>query len=126
MKKTLVSLLIITLILTETGCISNNEINNEDTNEQTVVNDQVFEGLEFVNMEINDGVITTVVINNTGLKYEGSKFSMKIMDDNGNIIVELTDEVKETMETGTTKTIKTKTKVDLSNAASIEYSILPN
>lgn len=49
---------------------------------------------------------------------------MKIMDESGNVIVELTDEVKEEMETGTTKTIETKTNADLSKAVSIEYSII--
>ena len=49
---------------------------------------------------------------------------MKVMDENGEVIVEETDEVKDSMETGTTKEIETKTKADLSKAVSIEYSIV--
>lgn len=44
---------------------------------------------------------------------------MKIKDYSGNLIVELIDEVDTKIETGSTKT-----NVDLSKAASIEYSIV--
>ena len=98
--------------------------NNNDNTEQTVVEDQIFEGLEFVHVSAKDGVIKTVVINNTGYVYEGSKFSIKVMDENGTVITEEKDEVKGSMETGTTKEVQTKTKADLSKAASIEYSII--
>ena len=109
-----------------TGCGCKRKENNEKKQDQnqSVVKDQIFEGLEFVNVGASDGIIKTVVINNTGVKYEGSKFSMKIMDENGNVIVELTDEVKEEMETGTTKMVETKTDADLTSASSIEYSII--
>ena len=106
--------------------VQKKENKKEITNNEgkTVVEDQIFEGLEFVNAGASDGVITTVLINNTGVTYEGSKFSIKIMDENGNTIVEEIDEVKEPMETGTTKEIKTKTNADLSKAVSVEYSIV--
>ena len=127
MKKIVIltSILLATLALTGCGCNkkeTNNDVNNDS--EQTVVEDQIFEGLEFVNVGASNGVVRTVVINNTGVVYEGSKFSMKIMDENGNVLVELTDEVKTKMESGTTQTIETKTKADLSKAVSIEYSIV--
>ena len=123
MIKTLAMLLVVGLV---TGCgCSKEETNKVDNNEnQSVVENQVFEGLEFVNVGVSNGTVTTIVINNTGVVYEGSKFSMKIMDENGLLITELTDEVKTKMETGTTQTIETKTSVDLSKAASIEYSIV--
>ena len=127
LKKILGVLLVVGLV---TGCGCNKkdkeETNKVDSNDgnQTVVEDQVFEGLEFVNVGASNGVVTTIVINNTGVVYEGSKFSMKIMDENGNVLTELTDEVKTKMEKGTTQTIETKTKADLSKAASIEYSIV--
>lgn len=125
--KKLFALLLVIGLVTGCGCNKkdkeeNNKVNNDGN--QTVVEDQVFEGLEFVNVGASNGVVTTIVINNTGLVYEGSKFSMKIMDENGNVLVELTDEVKTKMETGTTQTIETKTNADLSKAASIEYSIV--
>ena len=126
MKKVIItiSMLLVLGLVTGCGCSKESQKNNINNGDQTVVEDQIFEGLEFVNVGASDGIIKTVVINNTGVKYEESKFSMKIMDENGNVIVELTDEVKEEMETGTTKTIETKTDADLSKAVSIEYSIL--
>ena len=114
-------------LLILTGCGSNEEDEKNNTNDkenQSVIEDQIFEGLEFVNVGASNGVVTTIVINNTGVVYEGSKFSMKIMDENGNVLKVLTDEVKTKMETGTTQTIETKTDIDLSKAASIEYSII--
>ena len=130
MKKIIITSISMLLVLSlVAGCgkkdKDNNTNNGETTNkEQTVVENQIFEGLEFVNVGASDGVVKTVVINNTGVVYEGSKFSMKIMDANGNVLVEATDEVKGSMETGTTKEISTKVKADLSKAASIEYSIV--
>lgn len=125
MKKVLVVLFSM-LVLTGCGCSKRNVVETEKTNsgDKTVVQDQIFEGLEFVNVGASDGVIKTIVINNTGYVYEGSKFQMKIMDETGTVLVEETDEVKGSMETGTTKKIETKTEADLSKAASIEYSIV--
>ncbi|MBP3920021.1 MAG: hypothetical protein J6D28_00480 [Bacilli bacterium] len=126
MKKVLV-VLVSMLVLTGCGCSKkNNDVEPEKNNngDKTVVQDQIFEGLEFVNVGASDGVIKTIVINNTGYVYEGSKFQMKIMDETGTVLAEETDEVKGSMETGTTKEIETKTKADLSKAASIEYTIV--
>ena len=125
--KKLLGVLLVVGLATGCGCSKEEKKENtkvENNENQSVIEDQVFEGLEFVNVGASNGVVTTIVINNTGVVYEGSKFSMKIMDENGNVLTELTDEVKTKMETGTTQTIETKTKVDLSKAASIEYSIV--
>ena len=103
---------------------NNNAGNNQNNVEKTVVQNQIYEGLEFVNVGASNGVIKTIVINNTGYVYEGSKFRMTIMDGNGNVITEEIDEVKESMEAGTTKEIDTNTTADLTNAASIEYSVV--
>ena len=125
--KKLLGVLLVVGLATGCGCSKEEKKENtkvENNENQSVIEDQVFEGLEFVNVGASNGVVTTIVINNTGVVYEGSKFSMKIMDENGNVLTELTDEVKTKMETGTTQTIETKTNVDLSKAASIEYSIV--
>ena len=126
MKKLNFIAIIMTCVLLFTGCGSKKEeskkIDNSDN--KSVVEDQIFEGLEFVNVSAKDGIIKTVVINNTGYTYEGSKFKMTIMDEEGNVLIEETDEVKDKVETGKTKTIETKTKADLTKAASIEYSIV--
>ena len=124
MKKNILIILSTFLVLgllTGCGCSKKEETKKDN---KTVVNNQIYEGLEFVNVSAKEGVITTVVINNTGYTYEGSKFKMTIMDENGNTLTEETDEVKESVKSGTTKEIKTKTKADLSKAASIEYEII--
>ena len=47
-----------------------------------------------------------------------------ILGENGEVLTEEIDEIKENIETGTTKEIETTTASDLSKAASIEYSII--
>lgn len=129
MKK-VISILVILLVcvtITGCGCSKDNDDKNKTatkTEENSVMKDQIFEGLEFVNTSAQGGNIETVVINNTGVTYEGSKFSIKVKDKDANTIVELVDEVKEPMETGTTKTIVTKTDANLKNAYVIEYGIV--
>jgi hypothetical protein len=129
--KKLFTMLLVVSLVTGCGCTkkennvtNESNISGENNKEQTVVDDQIYEGLEFVNVGVSNGVIKTIVINNTGVVYEGSKFSMKVMDSNGNVLIEATDEVKTKMENGTTQTIETKVDIDLSEAASIEYSIV--
>ena len=134
MKKTIIISISMLLVLgLITGCGSKNNENKNNTNstnenqqneEQTVIDDQIYEGLEFVNVQASNNIIKTIVINNTGYVYEGSKFSMKIMDGNGNVLKEVVDEVKTKMENGTTLEIQTTVDIDLSNVASIEYSIV--
>lgn len=119
-----------------TGCGSKKDDNTNNSNNktetekptidenQTVVDNQIFEGLEFLNVGVENNIIRTIVINNTGVKYEGSKFSIKVMDGAGNVLKEVIDEIKTPMETGTTLEIQTSVDVDLTTAASIEYSIV--
>ena len=124
-KLSLLSLIALPL-LTGCGCDKKEEekVNNTNNQPEGVIADQKFEGLEFLNTGLDNGVITTIIINNTGVVYEGSKFNIKLMDGSGNVVGEVTDEVKNKMETGTTQTIETKTKLDLSKVKSIEYSIV--
>ena len=122
MKKIIIMILVVGLV---TGCgCSKKEKEPVQINEPDVVENQDFEGLEFVNVGVKDKVIKTTIINNTNSVYNGSKFSMKIMDENGKLIKEIIDEVKEKVEVGSTLTIETKTDIDLSKAAMIEYSIV--
>ena len=127
MKKVItlsLSMLLVVGLITGCGCKKKEDKKTTTNKEESVIKNQIFEGLEFVNVGASNKVVKTVVINNTGVVYEGSKFSMKIMDENGNVLKEVTDEVKEPMETGTTKEIETKVDIDLSKAAAIEYSIV--
>lgn len=123
----LFTMLLVVMLVTGCGCSkkkNENKIDNTNNEDSSVIKDQVFEGLEFVNTSIDNGEVTTIVINNTGVVYEGSKFSIDIKDSNGSSIVKLTDEVKSSMESGTTLTVVTKTNADLSNASAIEYSVI--
>lgn len=127
MKKAYRILIIVLVILLAVGCSCSKRQDTKRTvkkDEQTVVSDQKLDGLEFVNVGVRNNVIKTVVINNTGYLYEGSKFKIKVMNGSGNVIVEVEDEVKEQIETGTTLEIDTKVDADLSEAASIEYMII--
>ena len=76
-------------LITGCGCSKKEEKKevNQTTNEpQEVIEDQVFDGLEFVTIGLDNGIITTIVINNTGVVYNGSKITMKVMDSKGNVL----------------------------------------
>ena len=129
MKKILIiSLSMILISSLATGCNDNKKEESkgakQNDDNQSVIKDQIYDGLEFVNVSIKNDIITTIIINNTGVIYEGSKFKIKVLDDNGKVLAEIIDEVKESVETGNTKVIETKTTNNLSNAAAIEYSII--
>ncbi len=125
MKKIVMTISMILVLVIATGCgCSKKEKEPVQINGPDVVENQDFEGLEFVNVGVKEKVIKTTIINNTNSVYNGSKFSMKIMDENGKLIKEIIDEVKEKVEVGSTLTIETKVDIDMTKATSIEYSIV--
>ena len=89
----------------------------------SVVKDQIFTGLEFVNIGIEGGEIKTSVINNTGVVYEPSTFTIKVKDEKDKVIVELKGNIEEAIPNGETRVVTTNTNEDLSKAYSIEYSV---
>lgn len=129
-KKTILTILVIGLI---TGCGCEKKVKEEETTpkeekpiydkDARVVKDQIFKGLEFVNTKISGGEITTSIINNTGVVYEPSTFTIKVKDKNNNIIIEIKENIEESIADGETKTVVTNANTDLSNAYSIEYSV---
>lgn len=129
MKKIILRSISLLLVLgLITGCSEKNKQKNDkptiSTETEEKLENQNYDGLEFVNVGVSNGIIKTVVINNTGMVYEGSKFSMKIMDEYGNVLAEIIDKVDNKVETGTTKIIETKINIDLTKVAAIEYSIV--
>ena len=123
MKKILLTSISILLALCLiTGCGSKKENNN--IQEETITENKINEGLEIVNTGISNQTIKTIIINNTGATYESLKIKMIVRDSKENIILEKEIEIKEKIKTGTTKTIETKVKESLNDAASIEYNIL--
>lgn len=114
-----------------TGCGCEKKEKQEEVKEEkpvydkdaSVVKDQIFKGLEFVNTKIEGEEITTAIINNTGVVYEASSFTIKVKDKNSNIIVEVKGNIEEPIANGETRTVVTNANTDLSSAYSIEYSV---
>lgn len=124
-SKLLVVMAVITLTLT--GCKEKNVEGEPEVNTgaQTVVAGQHFENFEFAGFKSEkEGYIKTVIINNSGYLYEGSKVSIKIMDSNNQLIEEVIEDVKVEVPTGNTYTFETKVNKDISKVAYIEYSIV--
>ena len=118
MKKTILIIGITLLSLILTGC--GNGTTKQEEKESKIIS---YEGLEFLNTGIDNQTIKTTVINNTDYSISKVKFSIKIMDKDGNVLVIEEDEIS-SMKTGTTKKIETKTDKNIDNASSIEYSIV--
>ena len=117
------------ILITGCGCEKKEkEVRKEEKTpvydkDASVVKDQIFKGLEFVNIGIEGGEITTSVINNTGVVYEPSTFTIKVKDENDKVIVELKENISEAIPNGETRKVVSHTDVDLSKAYSIEYSV---
>lgn len=123
MKKiVLTSISILLALFLITGCGSKKENNN--IQEEITTENKTNEGLEIVNTGIENQTIKTIIINNTGATYDGLKIKMIVRDSKENTILEKEIEIKEKIETGTTKIIETKVKESLNDAESIEYNIL--
>lgn len=114
-----------------TGCGCEQKEKQEEVKEEkplydkdaSVVKDQIFKGLEFVNTKIEGEEITTAIINNTGVVYEPSTFTIKVKDKNNNTIVEIKENIESAIANGETRTVVTNANTDLSSAYSIEYSV---
>ena len=63
----LVAMLLVTGLITGCGCKKKAKENNnkENIKGDKVIEDQIFEGLEFVNVGASNNIVKTVVINNT-------------------------------------------------------------
>lgn len=124
--KTIILSLLVVVCITGCGCTKKEVKKVEEkpkyAKDASVVKDQIFTGLEFVNVGLNGGEITTSIINNTGVVYEPSTFTITIKDKNNEIIVEEKAAIEEPILNGDTKTVVTYTSADLTNAYSIEYS----
>ena len=133
MKKISIALIIVlatTLLIT--GCDKksskkdNEEITKTNTNEN-VVKDQIVDELQFTKTSLTttNGISTLVteVTNNTGEDYNLVEFIITAKDENGKVLATFPGYVGEVIENGTSKTIDSSIDIDLSEAASVEYSV---
>ena len=118
-------LLLAVELLTGCGCSKKEEKNEKPKYDKdaSVVKDQIFTGLEFVNIGIDGEKIMTEVINNTGVVYESSTFMIRIKDEQNNVIGEYKGKIDSSIKNGETRVVTTKANVDLAKAYSIEYSV---
>ena len=137
MKKLgLIGLAGLALFATGCGCSKDKEKENEKNNaepetvintNQDVIKDQTFEGLQMTNtsLVVTDGISTLVseVTNNTGADYYLNEFLITVKAADGSVITTLPGYVGSVIKNGETKVINSSIDVDLSTAASIEYSV---
>ncbi len=123
----IIMVLLAITVLTGCGCTKKETKKKEEKpkydENSSVVKDQVFTGLEFVNIGIRGGEIKTSVINNTGVVYESSTFTIKVKDEQDKVLVELKGTIDKPIKSGETRVVTTTTTVDLTKAYSIEYSV---
>lgn len=137
MKKfSLLGLVAIALFATGCGCSkdekekeNNGTVQSEPiiNTSENVIKDQEFEGLKMSNtsLVVENGVSTLVseVSNNTGADYYLNEFVITVKDVDGRVITTLPGYVGDVIRNGQTTIINSSIDVDLSNAASIEYSV---
>ena len=127
LKIILISLMGLSLL---TGCGKKEEIEppiKVNTNEN-VIKDQEVEGLTMTNTSLvyENGTTTLVteVINNTKEDYTLKRIKIIVKDKEGNIITTLIGTIADTLKPGESRIIDSDTPIDLSEAESIEYSVI--
>lgn len=127
LKIILISLIGLSLL---TGCGKKEEIEppiKVNTNEN-VIKDQEVEGLKMTNTSLvyENGTTTLVteVTNNTKEDYPVKRIKITVKDKEGNIITTLIGTIADTIKPGESRIIDSDTPIDLSEAESIEYSIV--
>lgn len=126
-KIILISLIGLSLL---TGCGKKEEIEppiKVNTNENVIKNQEV-EGLRMTNTSLvyENGTTTLVteVTNNTKEDYPVKRIKITVKDKEGNIITTLIGTIADTIKPGESRIIDSDTPIDLSEAESIEYSIV--
>ena len=127
LKIILISLMGLSLL---TGCGKKEEQEppiKVNTNEN-VIKDQEVEGLTMTNTSLvyENGTTTLVteVTNNTKEDYPVKRIKITVKDKEGNIITTLIGTIADTIKPGESRIIDSDTPIDLSEAESIEYSVI--
>ena len=127
LKIILISLMGLSLL---TGCGKKEEQEppiKVNTNEN-VIKDQEVEGLTMTNTSLvyekGTTTLVTEVTNNTKEDYPVKRIKITVKDKEGNIITTLIGTIADTIKPGESRIIDSDTPIDLSEAESIEYSVI--
>lgn len=127
-----VSLMALVLFSTGCGCSKKEENKKEETenvinNNEGVIKDQNYDGLDIVNTSLvtENGVSTfiTSITNNTGSDYYVNQLIITVKDADGNVIKTLPAYVGATITSGQTRMVNVNIDADLSKAEKVEYSV---
>ena len=121
-------------VLFATGCGCDKKTNTKDNKEKApvantnedVIKDQEINGLTFTNTSLvyenGSSTLVTEVTNNTGADYALGDFYIIAKDANGNEMIKLLAYVGDVIPAGESRTVNAGTDMDLTKAASIEYT----
>lgn len=134
MKKVLLITLIASISLLSIGCgCEKKEKKKEEkteikvNSEENVVKDQEVETFKMTNTSLTyDGKMSTLLTDVTNISQNKEmlkSFNIIVKDKDGNEIITLLGYIGEEIEPGEIRTITSGTDMDLSKAASIEYTI---
>lgn len=131
MNKKILGLVLITLLVFETGCGCGKKEKKKDEPKSVtatdVIKDQKVDGIEMTktSLVVEKGVsrLTTKVTNNTGSDYKLNEYVIKITDAKGTLIATIPGYVGDTIKNGETRIIDSKIDQDLSSATKIEYEV---
>lgn len=134
MKKIIMGMLVTIFLVGMTGCgkTKQNQANPENNDFQSntnenVIKDQELGGLKFTNtaLVVKDGIskLTVAVTNDTEEDIVVEMFDIHVKDADGNTMIKLKGYVGGVVPKHTTREVTTDCTLDLSGAASIEYSV---
>lgn len=124
---------LVALVLFSTGCGYNKEENKKEetenviNNNEGVINDQNYDGLDITNTSLvtENGISTfiTSITNNTDSDYYVNELVITVKDADGNVIKTLPAYVDSTIASGQTRMVNVNIDADLSKAEKVEYSV---
>lgn len=121
-------------VLFATGCGCDKKDEKDTSNSQgpiantnqEVIKDQEVNGLTFTNTSLvyenGSSTLVTEVTNNTGADYALGDFYIIVKDADGNEMIKLLAYAGDVIPAGESRTVNAGTDMDLTNAASIEYT----
>lgn len=132
-KLSLLCLALTVMLATGCGCDKKDTKKEENTSKDPIANtneevikDQEINGLTFTNTSLvyenGSSTLVTEVTNNTDSDYALGDFYIIVKDADGNEMIKLLAYAGETIPAGESRTVNAGTDMDLTSAASIEYT----